>query len=725
MSDNKPNTASLGLTIFAVILLAISAFVLTTPDVSNRISAVLQQGTYSSSTFDPVSAVNTKQFATVEEFTDFVKSNEGDGGYYGVGTLSRNSVVAVEAMTDEVLAPAAVPSVDTMQKGGEDFDSSGSSVDFSETNVQVAGVDEADIIKTDGNYIYTITRNTVFIIKAYPGEEAEIVSTIKFDNNPSDLFVNGNKLAVFGDYSNAEFFRKIDFRPKYGMTFFNIYDISDKENPELEYEYKFEGSYFRARMKGDYVYFVASTRPDYRTDFPTPIIVRGVEKVAMPVSDIYYFDIPYSNPHLVTVHAINLANPSNDINSKAVFVEYNQNIYMSHNNIYITYTESVNEWDIQKKIIMQLMEPHISDADRVVIEKIKQTDNDVLSQYEKDAKIFELYQSYVNYLTREEQDAMQDQAEILLKQELAKYEYFEYTVINRLGYDNGQISVDSNGKVPGHVINQFSMDEYENVFRIATSVSRRWSTFGSESIESTNNVYALDSDLNIIGKLEGLAKGESIYSTRFMGDRLYMVTYEQVDPFFVIDLSNPRNIVNLGELKIPGFSRYLHPYDDNHIIGIGQDTTETGRTTGLKISIFDVTNVASPREVAKFVTEERYAQSTALYNHHAFLFSKEKELLVIPAYSYEYKGYDESGYEGYNGAFVFKITKDEIELRGLIDHSDGGGNYWQPAVERSLYIEELLYTKSPNLLRINRIEDLESVKKIELKTGTIGDIPVY
>jgi len=116
MSDNKPNTASLGLTIFAVILLAISAFVLTTPDVSNRISAVLQQGTYSSSTFDPVSAVNTKQFATVEEFTDFVKSNEGDGGYYGVGTLSRNSVVAVEAMTDEVLAPTAAPSVDAMQK---------------------------------------------------------------------------------------------------------------------------------------------------------------------------------------------------------------------------------------------------------------------------------------------------------------------------------------------------------------------------------------------------------------------------------------------------------------------------------------------------------------------------------------------------------------------------------------------------------------------------------
>ncbi|MBN2101286.1 MAG: beta-propeller domain-containing protein [Candidatus Aenigmarchaeota archaeon] len=720
--DNKPNAASLGLAIFSVVVLAVSAFILTTPGISNPISVALQRGTYSSSSFDPISPVNTKQFSTVDEFTNFVKSNQGGSYYYSGSGFARSTGVMEESIAmDSMATPTAAPLADGIQKAGE----SGSSWDYSETNVQVKGVDEADIIKTDGNYIYTITGNTVFIIKAYPGEDAEIVSTIKFDNSPSDLFINGDKLSVFGNFNNAEFFRKIDFRPKYGMTYFNIYDISDRENPTLTKEYKFEGNYFRARMKGDYVYFVSSSMPDYRTDFPTPIIVRGEEKISMPVSDIYYFDIPYTNAHLMTVHAINLANPSDDIDSKAVFVEYNQNLYMSHDNIYITYTEQINEWDIQKKIIMQLMEPYLSDADRTVIEKIKQTDNDVLSQYEKDAKIFEIYQNYANYLTQKEQEAMQDQAEILLKAELAKYDYFEYTVVNKLGYDNGQISVDANGKVPGHIMNQFSMDENDNVFRIATTVSRRWSQFGSETIESQNNVYALDSGLNIIGKLEGLAKGEQIYSTRFMGDRLYMVTFRQVDPFFVIDLSNPRNIQNLGELKIPGFSRYLHPYDDNHIIGIGQDATETGRTTGLKISIFDVTNVVSPKETAKFVTDERYAQSTALYDHHAFLFSKEKELLVIPAYSYTYKGYNgEGSSEGYNGAFVFHITEDEIVLRGLIDHSDNS-NYWSPQVERSLYIEELLYTKSPNLLRINNIEDLESVKKIELKTGTTGNIPVY
>jgi inhibitor of cysteine peptidase len=251
-------------------------------------------------------------------------------------------------------------------------------------------------------------------------------------------------------------------------------------------------------------------------------------------------------------------------------------------------------------------------------------------------------------------------------------------------------------------------------------VNARWSTVEKERTESTNNVYALDGNLNIIGELEGLAEGESIYSTRFMGDRLYMVTFRQVDPFFVIDLSNPRAIKSLGELKIPGFSRYLHPYDEDVIIGIGRDASATGRTQGLKISLFDVHDVSNPKEIASFVTDDRYAQSTAEYEHKAFLFSKEKNLLVIPAYSYDYT-YRNGGSTGYNGAFVFHITEDDIELRGLIDHSMARGSssyYYGSLVERSLWIDDLLYTKSPTLLRINRIDDLSSVKNVELTQST-------
>ncbi len=449
---------------------------------------------------------------------------------------------------------------------------------------------------------------------------------------------------------------------------------------------------------------------------------------SVPVDNIHYYTVPYREPQFVTVHAINIGSMANT-DSETVVVEYSQNMYMSQDNIYITYMEQVNEWDIEQDIMKELLEPYVSEMDKLIVKKIEQTDSDILNNYEKRQKITEIYMSYLNYMSQEEQDALRDRAEEILQEKLEQFKHFEFTVVNKLAVDGGEVTVKENGKVPGNTINQFSMDEDEGFFRIATTLSQRWSRFGKQITESTNNVYVLDDDMVITGELEGLAPGESIFSTRFIGDRLYMVTFRQVDPFFVIDLSNPRAPKELGKLKIPGFSRYLHPYDEDTIIGIGQDASETGNTRGLKISLFDVSDVENPKEIAKYVTESRYAQSTALYEHKAFLFSKEKELLVIPAYSYDY-GYDYMGGsrrgESYNGAFVFKITKDEIELRGLIDHSRAPGSaeyMYQPSVERSLYIEELLYTKSSTLLRINELEDLSSVKDVEL-TST-GSIKVY
>jgi uncharacterized secreted protein with C-terminal beta-propeller domain len=264
------------------------------------------------------------------------------------------------------------------------------------------------------------------------------------------------------------------------------------------------------------------------------------------------------------------------------------------------------------------------------------------------------------------------------------------------------------------------MDEYNGIFRIATTLSPRWSRYGESNQVSTNQVYALDNNLKVLDKLEGLAEDESIYSTRFIADKLYMVTFKQIDPFFVIDLSDPTKLKELGQLKIPGFSKYLHPYDETTIIGIGKDATETGRTKGLKISLFDVSDFSDPKEIASYISDERYSDSTALYEHKAFLFSKEKNLLVIPGYNYNYQQTSEN----YNGALVFDIRKDSITLRGLIDHSQGSERYYQPSVERSLYIEDLLYTKSLNLLRINDLDDLSSVKNLTLKYEN-KKIPIY
>lgn len=671
---------------------------------------VLDKGTYEESDNTLSENVDVLTFSSQEDLKNFISSH-GTGNSWGGGIMfAKRSNGLVMDGADMVLETAVAE------------DSTGG-LDFSETNNQVAGVDEADIIKTDGDYIYTITDNTLFIIKAYPGKDAEVVSKIEFDSNPSSLFIDGDKLAVFGNYYDADFFKKVDFRPQSGMTFFDVYDVSDRKSPELLKQYKFEGSYSNARMTEGQVYFVVRSTPEIRP-VPMPVIFEGDVMRNVMIDDVRYFNIPYDYPQFVSVHSVDLESLKN-VDSMTVAVEGSQNLYMSKNNIYLTYTEYVNEWEIEKKIRMDLLEEFLTDSDKKLIKKIKQTDNEVLSQSEKENKIYQIYMSYQNFMTSEEREELQDKVDELLVKELEEYEHFEYTVINKLSFADGEIDVKANGKVPGHVINQFSLDEFDSNLRIGTTINGRWDRFEKESTKSTNNVYVLDSDLEIIGELLDLAEGERIYSTRFIGERLYMVTFRQVDPFFVIDLSNPEKPESLGELKIPGFSRYLHPYDENTIIGIGRDATETGRTKGLKISLFDVSDVSSPEEVAKFVTDERYAQSSAEYEHKAFLFSREKNLLVIPAYSYDYKYNGESS-EGYNGAFVFDINKEEIELRGLIDHSKAAeGRYWGAVVERSLFIEDMLYTKSPKLLRVNALDDLSSVANVDLKPVSTSNMPIY
>lgn len=686
--------------------------------------------------FDPNANIQTQTFKSEDEYKSFLRNlNNAPSTYDTIRSMTAPSVMYKSNIAmNSVAATAAMP--ETAQGA------SGFANDYSGTNNQVQGVDEGDILKTDGNYIYTITDKTLFIVDAYPAENATTVSKIKFNDTPQGLFVEGNKLAIFGQLRDLSKFTKEGIRIRNGMTFLKVYDISDKANPVLVKEYDFEGRYLDSRMIGGEVYLLTNTHPQYREGSITPILVKDGTVTNTKVSNIHYFNIPYTNPTLVGVHTINLGNNNLD-DSQQVAVEGNPTLYMSNNNIYLSYTERINEWEIArdslKEVLQPLMPPHYKD----IIVKINNVDPEVLSKSEKEQKVNQLYYEYMNGLSREEQQNLQDEVQNLTQKKLGSYKYFEYTTINRIAVDTGKITVKANGKVPGHIMNQFSMDEYKNVLRIGTTISQRWNTQYSNSTASSNNVYTLDKNLKQLGSIEGLAEGESIYSTRFMGDRLYMVTFRQVDPFFVIDLSNPSKPKTLGQLKIPGFSRYLQAYDENTIIGIGRDATTTGRQTGLKISLFDVSDVANPKEIAKYSLDDRYASSTAEWEHKAFLFSKEKNLLVIPIYSHSYAPrpmpmiladtgvavadkiapYMEN--TNYNGAFVFNISKEGITIRGLIDHNKDENRYYGPLVERSLYINDMLYTKSPHLLRINRLDTLAAVKDIKLSTTNMGDIPVY
>ncbi len=678
------------------------------------------------SEFDPSKPATAKSFNSEAELQAFLNS------------LGRTDSLGYDmvATTDRMVADAAMETADSAPAPSVAADR-----DFSETNIQVEGIDEGDILKTDGEYIYTITGNTLFIIKAYPGEEAEIVSRMKFEDTPEGLYVGGNNLVVYGRATNLDFLREHNIRASQGMSFLRIYDVSDKENPSVDEEYFFEGRPFETRMKDGYVYFSTVSQPMHRPGFPTPILLRGGVVESIPVSNVYYYDAPYESANFVNIHAVNM--DTGRTNSASITVDRAETLYMSHDNAYITHTQRINEWEIQQRIAIQVLESKATPADRELIRKIRAVDPMVMDAREKDQRILGVLQSYYEYLDRDEREAIEDEIELKVKEELEKYEYREYTIISRISIDRDRIRLESTGQVPGRIINQFSLDEHDDVLRIGTTISPTWSRFDRERTESTNNVFTLDMNLNVLDHAGNIAPGESIYSTRFVGDTLYMVTFREVDPFFVVDLSNPRNIEILGELKITGYSRYLHPYDENTVIGVGRETTETGRMLGMKVSLFDVSDFENPREIAKYVTDERFAQTSAEFEHKAFLFSKEKELLVLPVHSPDYR----QGEQSYNGAMVFRITSDEIELRGLVDHSDAVPRetherevaepgmvvdrampmpwFYGPLVERSLYIEELLYTKSPNLLRINHLDDLSTVKNIALEEERETGIPIY
>jgi uncharacterized secreted protein with C-terminal beta-propeller domain len=299
------------------------------------------------------------------------------------------------------------------------------------------------------------------------------------------------------------------------------------------------------------------------------------------------------------------------------------------------------------------------------------------------------------------------------------------TIIHKITIASGKIEYKSQGEVPGRVLNQFSMDEYQGYFRIATTTGHV-SRIGSGSAK--NHVYVLDEGLDIVGRLEGIAPGERIYSARFMGSKAYLVTFKKVDPLFVIDLSDSRNPKVLGELKIPGYSDYLHPYDEMHLIGVGKETEDAGSFAwfqGVKIALFDVSDPENPQEISKYVIGERGTDSYALRDHRAFLFSKSKNLLVIPVSVVENrKSSWWHAWISWQGAYVFEVSLDDgFVLKGGVTHYEDNDETWDDysyysdpdrSVKRSLYIDDVLYTISSGLVKMNKLDDLSEINEVKL-----------
>jgi len=724
-----------------IISLIIGAFILIGFYVAGlKLQLITQPPTETLSIKEQLAAqTRIKKFKDYDQMREFLGANTYTTGYsYGLG---RGIPGAVERLAQEMPAPTAQKSV---------ADSAGLEQDYSKTNVQVQGVGEGDIIKTDGKYIYALSRKNLFIIDAFPGQGAEILSKITFKSTPQGIYLNDDKLVVYGlndNIDNYPIYKRFPRRRNY--IFLKVFDVSDPKNPQQVRDLDFEGNYINSRMIGDYVYLITATQGDIWIDeVPVPRILDNGKDISGYHPDVYYFDIPYQSSNLTTVAVINIQDSNQEPKSEVYLLSGNQNLFVSQQNIYITYTKRVSEYQLSMEVMQEIVFPRLSQKDQERVAQIRAAANFILSPQEKMNKINYIIERYLGSLPDDDQDKLEREMEQKLKQkyqDIAKE--LEKTVIHKIAIDQDRLEYQTFGQVPGTVLNQFSMDEDDGYFRIATTKNRVWRQFLEDQQESYSNLYILNDDLETVGKVEKLAIGERIYSVRFMQDRAYLVTFKQVDPLFLIDVANPRQPKVLGELKIPGFSNYLHPYDQNTLIGLGRDTkeNESGRVTtgGIKLSLFDVSHVSQPREIDNYILGDRNTYSIALDDHHAFLFSKDKNLLVIPVESrgsiprplplFEQESTTLILPGAFGGAAVFRISPDGFELKGKINHRDGmdktregwyGHRYYDTIVKRSLYIDDILYTFSNKYLKLNQLTDLSSIKKLELKKEAEDDFQV-
>ncbi|MEM1513990.1 MAG: beta-propeller domain-containing protein [Candidatus Thermoplasmatota archaeon] len=513
--------------LFAIVMIAVFA-ILITPEKSKAFSG------------------NIKRFNSYDELVSFVKNN----------TMEK-MIMIYDAKT--------IDANQRLQKK-----------DFSKTNVQVEGIDEADIVKTDGEYIYKVTTknegDNIFIIKA---DKLKIYSCIEVDYSIKGIFVNEDKLVIIGVYEWYSLIKGGEYySPK---TILQLYNISDRENPSLFFTYTISGFYSNSRMINETIYIISNQLIYYYDKISLPIIEKNGNSYEIPPNEIEYIDAPQSFYGYTIISAVNIS--SKESKEKVFLLGDSSTIYVSYSNIYLT---STNYW----------------------------------------------------YVWIEGNKPSQE------------------TKIYRFRINGIDIELEASGSVVGHVLNQFSMDEYNGYFRIVTTKRAEW--WNNSFSESKNNVYVLDENMKIVGSLEGLAEGEQVYSARFVANMLYLVTFRQIDPLFVIDLSNPLAPKELGNLKVSGASEYLHVYDENHIIGVGFEADEHGRRTGLKVALFDVSNFSEPKEVSKYVIEGAYSEAT--WEHHAFLLSKSKNMLVIPVEMQDFAG-----------VYVFNI-ENEISYKGKISH---------------------------------------------------------
>ena len=547
--------------------------------------------------------------------------------------------------------------------------------DFSTTNIQVENVDEADIIKTDGEYIYSLSDNQVIITDARDPENPVIVkklSSASFSTSaPEEILLYNDKLIVIGTMS--------------GKTTVEVYDITSKENPVKREAYSVNGRYYTSRLTKGKLYVISTGSLNYSKGKVDTTYTENSVTRKISYNDMYYFKDKLTSAQ-TTISTLDLDKDSAKVDVTLYLLKIS-NLYVSENNMYLVSDNYSASNPSFVKIFFGLLGPRgaLFEAERIVED------------------------DYYDYSDSDE------------------------TQIYKFELNNGKIKYAGLGKVEGDTIDQFSLDEYNSNLRVALYT------------EEGSKVAVFNDKMKLIGESEKVAQGEKMYSSRFIGQRGYLVTYLNTDPLFCFDLSNPKKPEILGELQISGYSTYLHPYDENHLIGIGYESEiRTNRNsqgkvisnnaviTGMKMAIFDVTDINNPIMVSDTKIGDSTTRSSILTNHKALLFSKEKQIIAIPVNTYDSeleiedgnndisnitktyttrsKGYRTEGYLVYN----INLT-DGLQSKGFIEHETDVKRYSGTNLIRGLYIKDNLFTVSQGMIKVNKIDTLEEISSVLVK----------
>lgn len=565
-----------------------AAFVLVLGGVIGAVAASRSAGT--EQTAQTVSAAETSAVASYDDIYELIEQMQNS---YDMGSGVRYSAAVTEESTADAAAEAPAPDTNAYSTDEATASVAAGTQDYSETNVQVKGVDEADIAKTDGDYIYYVADSQLNILKA-DGANTKLVSSTPLENDDSwwgynsEMFVLGDRLMVISQGYSVVWVNDESgsYENDTDQTKAVIYDISDRSKPVRVVSLGQSGDYVSARMIGEYVYLVTSqyvynpVRGTPATYIPTVSIDEKTSLVA--TGDLYVSGDPQNAAYTV-VGAINLKNGVKHASVKAVFGGTSE-IYANAEHMLL----AIDRYDSETKPIAP-------------------------DENGKNVQI----------------TTGQSSTDLIL-----------------LGLNEGEITKLASGSVPGSLLSQFSMDEYQDVFRIVTTVDSWTQYIYTDGVDTYdydsknyNNLYTLDQNLEILGKIENVAEDETVQSVRFDGDVGYFVTFRQVDPLFTVDLSNAKSPRILSTLKIPGFSEYLQTFDTGLLFGIGYSADEdTGATTGVKLTMFDTSD---KKNVTEIFTENVDADWTiAGSNHHAILVNAEKNLIAFPAdtdyYIYRY-----------------------------------------------------------------------------------------